>query len=145
MSSLNKSRFVDQVTVTGTVARSIIPAALEVEIRRIKVQGQLGQKVSETPISTNKLGMVACHGQVCRRLWESNYSLGWSWAKNGRSYLKNNLKAKNKQTNKQTNGLGHGSSSGLLVYQVPQFKTSNSSTGENKTKQNKTTGQQGHR
>jgi hypothetical protein len=38
----------------------IIPAIWEGEIRRIMVQGQPGQKVSETPISTNKLAMVVC-------------------------------------------------------------------------------------
>jgi hypothetical protein len=38
----------------------VIPA--EVEIGRIQVQDQSGQKVSKMPppISTNKLGMVAC-------------------------------------------------------------------------------------
>jgi hypothetical protein len=38
----------------------VIPATQEVEIRKIEVQGQPGQKVSETPISANKQGMVAC-------------------------------------------------------------------------------------
>jgi hypothetical protein len=37
---------------------SIIPATWKVKIRRITVRGQPRQKVSETPISTNKLCMV---------------------------------------------------------------------------------------
>jgi hypothetical protein len=43
--------------------RPIIPVIWEAEIWRIVVRGHLGQKVSETPISTNKLGMVvyACN------------------------------------------------------------------------------------
>jgi hypothetical protein len=40
----------------------IIPATLEV-IERISVQGQPGQKVSETLISTNKPDVVVC---VCK-------------------------------------------------------------------------------
>jgi hypothetical protein len=46
----------------------------EAEIRRMKVQDQPGQKVIKTPISTNKLGLVAyaCNpshvGNVCWRL-----------------------------------------------------------------------------
>jgi hypothetical protein len=44
------------------VVHACNPSTLEVEIRRIKVLGQPGQKVSRTPISTNKLGMVcACN------------------------------------------------------------------------------------
>jgi hypothetical protein len=39
---------------------SVIPASWKVEIRRISVQGQPRQKVSKTPISTNKLGVVVC-------------------------------------------------------------------------------------
>jgi hypothetical protein len=35
------------------------PSYLEAKIRRIMIRGQSGQKVSETPISTNKPGMVA--------------------------------------------------------------------------------------
>jgi hypothetical protein len=38
---------------------SIIAATQKVDIRRITVQGQYRQKVSETPISTNKPGKVA--------------------------------------------------------------------------------------
>jgi hypothetical protein len=34
-----------------------IPATQEVEIRRIMVQGQPRQKIVETPISTNELGL----------------------------------------------------------------------------------------
>jgi hypothetical protein len=37
---------------------TVIPATQEVEIRRIIVRDQSWQKVSETPISTDKLGMV---------------------------------------------------------------------------------------
>jgi hypothetical protein len=52
----------------------VILATQEAEIRRIKVQGQHGQKVSEAPISTNKLGMVVhlCNpnytGDIGRRI-----------------------------------------------------------------------------
>jgi hypothetical protein len=49
----------------------IIPATLEAEIGRTAVQGQPGQKVSETPntISTNKLGVQYVH--VTPALWEA--------------------------------------------------------------------------
>jgi hypothetical protein len=36
----------------------VIPTTQEVEIRRIVVQGQLGQKVSEIPITNNKVCVV---------------------------------------------------------------------------------------
>jgi hypothetical protein len=36
----------------------VIPAIYEAEMRRIMVQGQPGQKVSKTPISTYKMGIV---------------------------------------------------------------------------------------
>jgi hypothetical protein len=47
-------------------AQQLTPVILttgEVEIRRMEIQGQSGQKVSKNPISTNKLGMVVhvCH------------------------------------------------------------------------------------
>jgi hypothetical protein len=38
----------------------VIPVTQEVEIEKTNVQGQSRQKVSETPISINKLGMVIC-------------------------------------------------------------------------------------
>jgi hypothetical protein len=37
---------------------SVIPAALEVELGRIAVQNQPGQKVNKNPISINKPGVV---------------------------------------------------------------------------------------
>jgi hypothetical protein len=37
---------------------SIIPATWEAEIRQVVVQGQFKQEVSETPISTKKVGVV---------------------------------------------------------------------------------------
>jgi hypothetical protein len=48
---------------------SVIPATEEVAIRKIKVWGQTRQKVSETPISTNKPGVVA-------HILNSNYEGG---------------------------------------------------------------------
>jgi hypothetical protein len=38
----------------------VIPATGEAEMRKIVILGQHMQKVSKTPISTNKLGMVGC-------------------------------------------------------------------------------------
>jgi hypothetical protein len=69
----------------------IILAARKVEITRITVLGQSGQKISETSISTNKLGIVAhaCHpnyeGRLNRRIIVQA-GLGL----NARSYLKYN-------------------------------------------------------
>jgi hypothetical protein len=37
---------------------SVLPATWEAEICRITIQGQDRQKTDETPISTNKLGMM---------------------------------------------------------------------------------------
>jgi hypothetical protein len=47
----------------------VIPATWEIEIRRITVQGQPGQKkVSEDPIPTNKLRVVVhTYKPRCRR------------------------------------------------------------------------------
>jgi hypothetical protein len=47
----------------------VILAAWEVGMKRISVQGQPLQKVTETPISTNKLGVVvfACNSSY----WEA--------------------------------------------------------------------------
>jgi hypothetical protein len=39
---------------------SISPDTQEVEVQRIVVQNHPRKKVSETPISTNKLGITAC-------------------------------------------------------------------------------------
>jgi hypothetical protein len=50
------------------VVYSVIPATREEGIRRIRVQGQPHQKISESllsPISTNKLGVVTCTCDPC--------------------------------------------------------------------------------
>jgi hypothetical protein len=47
---------------------SIIPDTLEVEIRRTTVQSQPEKKVSKTPISINKLNVVAV--PVVPAMWE---------------------------------------------------------------------------
>jgi hypothetical protein len=44
----------------GEGAEPVNPATQEVEVRRLTVQSQSRQKVSETLISTNKLDVVAC-------------------------------------------------------------------------------------
>jgi hypothetical protein len=53
--------------------KPVILTKWEVEIRKIVVQGELGQKVSEIPTSTNKkLGVVvrACHPSQSESKWE---------------------------------------------------------------------------
>jgi hypothetical protein len=66
-----------------------ILAVWEAKMERFMIQGQPQQKVSETPMSTNKLGtmMHACHpsykGSINRRMVQAG------WSKNVRPYLKN--------------------------------------------------------
>jgi hypothetical protein len=51
----------------------VIQATGELDIGRIKVQGQPGQKVKQDPISTNKLRMVeyACHTSCAGSIWRT--------------------------------------------------------------------------
>jgi hypothetical protein len=66
----------------------VISATWEAEIRRIAVQGQPEQKVSETHISTNKLVMVAdLPSQLLRRrpYLKANLSKkDWGYSSGGR-------------------------------------------------------------
>jgi hypothetical protein len=82
----------------------IIPAIQEVEIRRIKDGSHPGQKVSKTPISTNKAG---CRGRglsfwLCgRHKWENLGPSRLAWAK-----TQDSIKKKKKKNLKQKR---HGS------------------------------------
>jgi hypothetical protein len=69
--------------------------------------GQPGQKVSEIPISTNKLVMEvhACHSSYTGGMGRRIKVQGWPPGKNTRPYLK--IKAKK--------GWGHDSSGGTLL------------------------------
>jgi hypothetical protein len=58
----------NSLTQLGVVVHAY-SATQEAEIGEIKVRGQPGQKVSETPVSINKLGVVVCT-PVIPATWE---------------------------------------------------------------------------